>query len=192
MSVDIRGIGASAKPLEGFDKKTMAADNASLIDRLGHSRAHVVGHDIGAQVAHSLAANFPGATETLTMQDVPQPDEGLPKWPPLPTHGTFSDKIDDDHAYARWFAFHQVKNLPEELLESRVYIEQEWIFRYLMKDESAIDTRDRAVYAAAYATKDASRAGSASHQAFAQDIIDEQGYAMIEIPVPRIAGPCHN
>jgi hypothetical protein len=35
----------------------------------------------------------------------------------LPKHNTFGDKIDENNAYAWWFAFHQVKGLPEDLLE---------------------------------------------------------------------------
>lgn len=58
-----------------------------------------------------------------------------------------------------------------------------------MKDESRIDARDRAVYAAAYASRDAIRAGNAWYQAFPQDIIDDGDYAKLEMPVLALGGP---
>lgn len=189
IAVDIRGMGASSKPLDGYDKKTMAKDIQELVAKLGYDRAHIVGHDIGAQVAWSFAANHPANTRTLTMLDVPHPDEGLLSWPMLPTHGTFGDKIDENHPYVWWFAFHQVKGLPEQMLQGRAQVEHEWFFRYLAKDESAIDARDRAVYAAAYNQDGGVRAGNAWYQAFTQDIIDEKGYGKLKMPVLGIAGP---
>lgn len=189
IAVDIRGMGASARPLDGYDKKTMAQDVSELLRKLGHDRAHIVGHDIGAQVAWSFAANHPKQTRTLTMLDVPHPDEDLLKWPMLPVHGTFHDKIDEKYPYVWWFAFHQVKGLPEKMLEGRAEVEHEWFFRYLAKDETTIDARDRAVYAAAYNKEGGVRAGNAWYQAFTQDIIDEKGYGKLEMPVLGIAGP---
>lgn len=189
LAIDIRGMGASGKPAGGYDKKTMAADIHALMRRLGLRRAHIVGHDIGAQVAHSFAANHPEATHTVTLLDVAHPDEGLLSWPLLPKHGTFGDKIDENNAYAWWFAFHQVKGLPEDLLEGRAHIEHDWFYRYLLKNEAAISPHDRAVYARAYASRDAIRAGNAWYQAFTQDIIDEKTYAPLRMPVLGVAGP---
>jgi pimeloyl-ACP methyl ester carboxylesterase len=189
LAIDIRGMGTSAKPDDGYDKKTMAADVRALVTKLGLQKVHIVGHDIGANVAYSFAANYPEATRSLTMLDVPHPDEELAKWPLLPAHGTFNDKLDENHPYAWWFAFHQVRGLPEQLLEGRAHLEHNWFFHYLMKDESAIDAHDRAIYSSAYATKDAIRAGNAWYQAFSQDILDDKTYARLHMPVLGIAGP---
>src|SRR5882724_10963207 len=48
---DLRGLGLSAKPAGGFDKKTQAGDVASVMTALGVDRADVVAHDIGNMVA---------------------------------------------------------------------------------------------------------------------------------------------
>jgi pimeloyl-ACP methyl ester carboxylesterase len=189
IAVDLRGMGGSDKPAGGYDKKTMAKDIAELVRVLGYDKVDVVGHDIGAQVAFSFAANHPEATRKLVLLDVPHPDANLAKWPLLPTVGTFGDRIFDGQAYAWWFAFHQVKGLPEDLLAGRHHIEQAWFFRYLLKDESAIDARDRAVYAAAYASRDAIRAGNAWYQAFPQDIVDDGTYGKLAMPVLGLGGP---
>jgi pimeloyl-ACP methyl ester carboxylesterase len=189
IAVDLRGMGGSDKPADGYEKKTMARDILELVRHLGHDKVDVVGHDIGAQVAFSFAANHPEATRRLVLLDVPHPDAQLATWPLLPAVGTFGDKIDEAHPFAWWFAFHQVKGLPEQILEGREHLEQEWFFRYLLKDESAIDARDRAVYAAAYASRDAIRAGNAWYQAFPQDIVDDGTYARLTMPVLGLGGP---
>jgi len=189
IALDIRGMGASDKPADGYEKKALAKDVHELVKALGYKKVDVVGHDIGSMVAFAYAANFPEATRKVAMLDVPHPDADLAKWPLLPTVGTFGDKIDEDHAYAWWFAFHQVKGLPEDILEGRQDVEQKWFFRYLMKDESKIDARDRAVYAAAYASRDAIRAGNAWYQAFPQDIVDDGTYRKVAAPVLALGGP---
>jgi len=189
LAVDIRGMGASAKPADGYDKKTMAKDVHALLLKLGYGEVAIVGHDIGAQVAWSFAANYPEATKSLVMLDVPHPDEGLYSWPILPRPNTFGDKIDPAAPFAWWFAFHQVKRLPERMLEGRAYVEQEWFFTYLMADESALSSLDRAVYANAYRSADAIRAGNAWYQAFPQDIVDEKTYPKLALPVLGIGGP---
>ncbi|WP_198011815.1 alpha/beta fold hydrolase [Rhizobium sp. 42MFCr.1] len=165
ISLDIRGMGQSDKPADGYEKKILASDVHELVKALGYGKADVIGHDIGSMVAFAYAANYPEATGKVVMLDVPHPDAELAKWPLLPTAGTFGDKIDENHAYPWWFAFHQVKGLPEDILVGREAIEQKWFFRYLTKDESKIDARDRAVYATAYASRDAIRAGNAWYQA---------------------------
>jgi pimeloyl-ACP methyl ester carboxylesterase len=189
--VDLLGMGQSERPAGGYDKKTMAGDIAALVRRLGYSQADIVGHDIGSQVAFAMAANYPEVTHSLTMIDVAHPDAELAKWPLLPAVGQFGDKIGDGtHAYAWWFAFHQVKGLNEALMaDGRVAVEQAWFFHYLTDNDAAIDPRDRAVYARAYRTPDAIRAGDAWYQAFPQDIVDDGTYAKLRMPVLAVGGP---
>ncbi|AWH55568.1 alpha/beta hydrolase [Stenotrophomonas sp. ESTM1D_MKCIP4_1] len=189
VSVDLRGMGESSRPEGGYDKKTMAKDIAGLVRHLGYKKASVIGHDIGSMVAFAFAANYPELTDKVVMMDVAHPDASLAKWPLLPPAGTFGDRIDDDHPYPWWFAFHQVKGLPEKLLEGRINIEQEWFFHYLVKNDAAIDSRDRAVYADAYMTADAIRAGDAWYQAFPQDILDGESYAPVAAPILALGGP---
>jgi pimeloyl-ACP methyl ester carboxylesterase len=123
------------------------------------------------------------------MLDVMHPSSEYLKLALLPDVGTFGDKMDEDHPYLWWFAFHQVKRLPEQLLEGRAGLEQEWFFRYMLKDEGAIDARDRAVYAAAYSSRDAIRAGNGWYQAFPQDVVDGGTYPPLTMPVLGLGGP---
>lgn len=184
IAVDLRGMGGSAKPQTGYDKKTMAKDIYELVRHLKYEEVNIAGHDIGSMVAFSFAANHPEATLKLALLDVPHPDEFFSEIRMLPEEGKFGEKIDDEHpGYPWWFAFHQVKGLPEKLLEGRFHIYQDFLFDYLLKDSKSIGPRDRAIYAAAYSSPDAIRAGDAWYQAFPQDIIDSKTYKKLEMPV---------
>ncbi len=191
VALDLRGMGASEKPAGGYDKKTMAADVAGLIRHLGAGKADVVGHDIGSMVAYSVAATAPDLVRKLVLVDVAPPEKSLASWPMLPGVGTFGDKVGDgSHAYVWWFAFHQVKGLPEQLMaDGRIRFEQDWFFHYLTRDETTITALDRAVYQAAYTSPEAIRAGDAWYQAFPQDIADDETYPGLTMPVLAIGGP---
>ena len=189
IAVDLRGMGASDKPIAGYDKKTMAEDISELITQLRYSDAYVVGHDIGAMVAFSLAENHPAQVRKLMMLDTSHPSPAYSSLPLLPFGDTFGDRADDAHPYFWWFAFHQVKGLPEQLLEGRAGLEQDWFFHYMLKNDASIDMRDRAVYAAAYSSRDAIRASDAWYQAFNKDIADFAGYGELAMPVLGVGGP---
>lgn len=191
IAVDLRGMGTSGRPADGYDKKTMAADISTLITKLGYDNVAVVGHDIGAMVAFSLAENHPAQVERLVMLDTSHPSEAYLSLSLLPALGTFGDKVDDTHPYFWWFAFHQVKGLPEQLLEGRAGLEQEWFFHYMLKDASAISAKDKAVYAQAYSSRDAIRSSDAWYQAFAQDISDYNTYRPLNMPVLGVGGPAY-
>jgi pimeloyl-ACP methyl ester carboxylesterase len=186
--VDLRGMGSSAKPEGGYDKKTMAADIAELTKKLGYDKVRIVGHDIGAMVAFSFAENYPDRTEKLVLLDVSHPSAGFWQVPLLPQPGSLLDKADDTKVYLWWFAFNQVKGFPEKILAGREYMLQDWFFHYVAKNEAALDAKDRAVYRAAYASSDAIRASNGWYQAFPQDIVDDGTYAKFKMPVLGLAG----
>lgn len=56
---DLRGHGKSDKPLKGYHIDDMANDMYLLLKHLGIEQCHVVGSSLGAEVAISLAANYP-------------------------------------------------------------------------------------------------------------------------------------
>jgi pimeloyl-ACP methyl ester carboxylesterase len=179
IAVDLRGMGGSAKPEGGYDKKTMAADIAALLRRLGHERADVVGSDIGAMVAFSLAANHPELVRTVTLLDVAHPEESWFQLPLLPQPGqTF-------HLW--WFAFNQVRGLPERLLAGKARDLVDYLCDLMLVNQDAVTGRDREIYAAAYDTADAVRAGNGWYQTFAQDIADDRTYAPVTAPLLALA-----
>ena len=57
---DLRGVGDSAKPACGYDKKWTAQDIHALAQSLGIRKAGVAGHDIGLMVAYAYSAAVSG------------------------------------------------------------------------------------------------------------------------------------
>ena len=177
--VDLRGMGSSDKPQAGYSKKAMAGDIAALLAKLGIDQTNIGGHDIGATVAFSFAAHFPEKTAKLVLLDTPHPDQNLYKLPMLPV-GT--------GVHPWWVAFNQVRHLPEQVLEGRFGLVQNWLFDQLLENKTAINAFDRQVYAQAYRSQEAIRASNGWYQAFAEDIQDIKG-KKITVPTVGIAGP---
>lgn len=75
---DLRGMGLSSHPEDGYDKRSQAADVRGVLTKLGIDRAAVVGHDIGTMVAYAYAARYPDKTDRLVVMDAPVP--GIPPW----------------------------------------------------------------------------------------------------------------
>jgi pimeloyl-ACP methyl ester carboxylesterase len=181
IAVDIRGMGASDKPAGGFDKKTMARDVYELVRKLGHNRVNIAGHDIGAMVAFSFAANHPAATRKLALLDVLHPDESLYQIPMLQRPGG------DTHMW--WWAFNQVQGLPEQLLAGRSRFLIDWHYGIGLVDQASVTDRDRAIYARVYDRAEAIRAGNGWYQACHQDIQDMKTYAKVNAPVLGLVAP---
>src|SRR5262245_4613690 len=55
---DLRGMGLSSHPEQGYDKKTQADDIARVLDALKIAKADLVTHDIGNMVGYAFAAQF--------------------------------------------------------------------------------------------------------------------------------------
>jgi haloacetate dehalogenase len=71
---DLRGYGESSKPDErqdpqAYSKRTMARDCVSLMQRLGHPRFAIVGHDRGAYVAFRAALDHPQSISRAVVLD---------------------------------------------------------------------------------------------------------------------------
>src|SRR5262245_29859034 len=104
IAVDLRGMGESAKPEQGYDKRTMARDIYELVRSLGHDLVNIAGEDIGAMVAYSFAANHPDATRKLALWEVGHPTEIFNDLRMLPQDGLPTAPW--------WFAFNQLTDLP--------------------------------------------------------------------------------
>ncbi len=78
---DLRGMGLSSHPPEGYDKRTQAADVWAVLAALNIDQAAIVGHDIGNMVTYAYAARYPDKTEKLVVMDAPVP--GIPPWDDL-------------------------------------------------------------------------------------------------------------
>ena len=73
---DLRGMGLSAKPAGGYDKKMQAGDVAGILDALKIERAALVTHDIGNMVGYAFAAQYRDRVTCFVVIDAPLPGVG--------------------------------------------------------------------------------------------------------------------
>ncbi|HEX8165707.1 MAG TPA: alpha/beta hydrolase [Beijerinckiaceae bacterium] len=72
---DLRGYGWSSAPKgdpahETYSKRAMGRDVVTVMEKLGHVRFALAGHDRGARVAYRLALDEPGRVERLVLLDI--------------------------------------------------------------------------------------------------------------------------
>jgi pimeloyl-ACP methyl ester carboxylesterase len=73
---DLRGMGLSARPAGGYDKKTQGQDIAGLLGALKIARADLVTHDIGNMVGYAFAAQHRDHVTRFVLIDAPLPGVG--------------------------------------------------------------------------------------------------------------------
>jgi haloacetate dehalogenase len=72
---DLRGYGWSSVPKsdpahETYAKRAMGRDVVAVMEKLGHVRFAIAGHDRGGRVAYRLALDEPGRAERLALLDI--------------------------------------------------------------------------------------------------------------------------
>ena len=167
---DLRGIGASERTAQGYDKKTMAKDIHELVRQLGHTLVTVVGHDIGLMVAYAYAAQYPSEVNKVILMDAFLP--GVGDW----THVWLMRDL--------WH-FHFYGETPLALVKGRerIYFEHFWN-DFAADRTKSIPEADRRLYAAAYARDDGMRAGFEVFRNFEQDAKDFAGFESTKLQMP--------
>ena len=123
VALDLRGMGDSDHPMDGYDSKTVAKDIHAFIESLGLARdgkLHVAGHDVGAWMAYAHAADWPGDVRTLTLMEAALP--GITA--PAPA-GIASD---EGNMRSWHFAFNRLPDLPEMLVQGHERAYLSWLF----------------------------------------------------------------
>jgi pimeloyl-ACP methyl ester carboxylesterase len=69
VALDLRGHGASDKPVERYSMPGFADDVAFVCDHLGLRKALVIGHSMGGIVAFDFASRYPALLSALVMLD---------------------------------------------------------------------------------------------------------------------------
>jgi len=67
ITYDLRGIGQSDVPPDGYTTRDMAADAMSLLSELDIPAAHVAGYSLGGAIAQEMALASPGRVRTLSL-----------------------------------------------------------------------------------------------------------------------------
>ena len=172
---DLRGLGDSSRPLEGYDKKTIANDIWRLLhDHLGLKEFFLVGHDWGGPTAYALSAAHPEAVRKLAVLDVTIPGDGSTNF---------------SQGGRRWHhAFHQTADLPEALIAGREDIYFGWFYRNWGHHPNVLSAGDIAEYLRVYSQPGALRAGFSYYRNLARDIADNEAIAKtFKLPMPVLA-----
>jgi pimeloyl-ACP methyl ester carboxylesterase len=174
---DLRGLGLSAKPAGGFDKKTQAGDVAGVLDALKVQRAALITHDIGNMVGFAFAALHRDRVTRFVLIDAPVP--GIGPW---------EDVLKNPLLWHFRFGGPDMERLVAG--RERIYLDRFW------NEFSATPARfteaARQHYAQLYALPGAMHSGFAQFAAFDQDAIDDRAYiethGKLSMPVYAIGG----
>lgn len=140
VATDLRGYGDSSTPPddehhETYSKRSMAMDQAKVMELLGHDQFMVAGHDRGGRVAHRLALDFPTRIQRAAVLDI------------IPTLHMF-ENVDREMAqtYFHWFFLSQGNGIPEKLINAdpEAWIASRFSGRHL--EHSAVDSSAIAEY----------------------------------------------
>jgi len=174
---DLRGMGLSAKPAGGFDKKTQAGDVTGVMAALQVQQADVVAHDIGNMVAFQVAAQQPDRVRRLVLIDAPVP--GVGQWDeilknPLLWHFRFGGPDMERLVAGR----------------ERIYLDRFW--NEFSANPARFSEAARVHYAKLYALPGAMHSGFAQFAAFDQDAIDNREFlargGRLKMPVLAVGG----
>ena len=174
---DLRGLGLSAKPKTGFDKKTQAHDVAGVLDALKITNADLVTHDIGNMVGYAFAAQYPARVKKFVLIDAPVP--GIGPWEevlknPLLWHFRFGGPDMERLVKGR----------------ERIYLDRFW--NEFSASPKRFSESSRQHYAKLYAMPGAMHSGFAQFAAFDQDAIDNKAMlaagGKLKMPVLALGG----
>lgn len=128
---DLRGLGDSARPADGYDSATMSDDIAALMAHLGHASYSVMGEDWGAVIGYQLAARHRDHVNALVFCEALFPGFGFEDHTAL-THENVSSGM---HLWHLGFYFQP--DVPEMLIAGH---ERELITYMIKYERSHPDT----------------------------------------------------
>jgi len=166
---DLRGFGDSSKPDTGYDGNTTSADIYQLVSQLGFNKILLVAHDVGSQTAYSYAANHPNNVSKLVLMDFPFP-------------GFLPASFGQNGPW--WFAFSQVPNLPELLVQGKEREYISWFFQGLAYNPSAITDNDIDVYASHISGPGGLKGAFDHFRSFPTDALQNKESATHKITMP--------
>ncbi|WP_020123088.1 alpha/beta fold hydrolase [Streptomyces canus] len=178
---DPRGTGLSDKPVTGYDSATCAQDFHRLMERLGHERFAVVGHDIGMWTAYAMAVDTPGRVQRMALVDAIIP--GVSPSPPL-----LGDRRTSDFLWH--FNFNRAHDVNEQLVQGREDVYFGYQFATKAATPTAIPSTAVDVYVEAIRLPGALRASFEYYRAIdetmTQTVLRKQN--KLTIPVLAVAG----
>jgi len=174
---DLRGLGLSAKPVTGYEKKLQGQDVSGVLDALHVGKVDVVAHDIGNMVALAFVEENPGRVTRLVLMDAP-----------LPGIGPWEDILKNPLLWHFRFGGPDMERLVAG--RERIYLDRFW--NEFSATPAHFTEASRQHYAALYAQPGAMHGGFSQFAAFDQDGIDNRAFlaknGKLPLPVLAIGG----
>lgn len=176
---DLRGLGDTSRPAEGYDNASVAGDVLELMDALGVERFDLVGHDWGGPVAFAATLLARSRVRKLILVDSVLAGDGR--------------QAGSGQGGARWHhSFHRTPHLPEALTQGREAIYLSWFYDEYAERAGAVGPADLGEYVRCYSQPGAMKAGFEYYRtleasaAFVQRHIEQSGKPTL--PVLSVAG----
>ncbi len=172
---DLRGFGESSKPIDGYDKRTVAEDIYQLVRGLGFEKIFLVGHDLGGPAAYAYACAHPEDVRRLVILDVE----------------ITIDRATAAEYFTRLFhlSFHAEPDIAVALVAGR---ERVYLTHFYRKcyNPGAFSHADIDEYIAAFSAPGALRASMAHYGAIWTDLKHniENAKTLLEMPVLALGG----
>jgi len=170
---DLRGVGCSSAPPEGYDARTLARDVHQVVAALGPGPVAIVGHDTGGWVAYAYARQYPDEVSRLVVSGAAVPGFGLERHLDFRRPG---------QGLPHLVLFAQ-PDVPELLLRGR---EREYLDGFVgstaVKESGAFD-----VYVAAYSRPGRLTAALGQYRAIYRNAEDNRRDGDVPLPMPTLA-----
>jgi pimeloyl-ACP methyl ester carboxylesterase len=174
---DLRGMGLSAHPDVGYDKKNEGKDVSGVLEALKIAGpVALVTHDIGNMVGYAFAAENRDRVSRWVVMDAPLP--GLGHW----------DDVVKDH---RTWHFDFYGPDEERIIEGRERLYLDRFYNELSADPKHVDEATREHYAAIYSRPKAIHDAFSQFEAFRQDAVDNRKFlseGKLTMPILAIGG----
>jgi len=174
---DLRGLGLSAKPATGYDKKLQGYDVSGVLDALHVGKVDLVTHDIGNMVGFAFVEENPGRVTRLVLMDAP-----------IPGIGPWDDILKSPLLWHFRFGGPDMERLVAG--RERIYLDRFW--NEFSATPAKFSEASRQHYAALYAQPGAMHGGFSQFAAFDQDVIDDRAFlaanGKLALPVLAIGG----
>lgn len=177
---DLRGCGQSDRPLDGYDKRTVAADIRDLVKQLGFERINLVSHDVGMMVGYAYASAYPETVRRLVLMEAALPGLGL-------------ENLYDAAKYPRMYhlpLFEAPNGLAEALIAGRERLFIDHFMRQQAYNQDGLEPEALDEYARCLAAPGALRGGIGYFRAHTVDAEHnrENAKTRLAMPVMTVGG----
>lgn len=178
---DLRGLGDSEHPGDGFDMRTMSEDIAQLATALGYEEFRLVGEDWGAATAYQVAARYPERVQQLVYQEMILPGFGLEEYSFLTPENVRT------YAWLWHINFYAVPDFPELLITGREKEYFSYFIKHETQDPSAISPDALDEYIRCYSSPGGLRCMFEIYRATLEDAEQNREAAKTKLPMPVLA-----